>query len=153
MSSQPSRSNNDRPRMGLAGGPPTRRIEKASNPRRALLRLLPYLRPFKTQLILVFVFVTLYTALGLVGPFLLGVAIDDYIIPADLPGLVRIAVIMLVTYLAFNLFQAGANWTMARVSQRALKAVRRDLFGHMQTLSIGYFDQHHGRRADEPPDQ
>jgi ATP-binding cassette, subfamily B, multidrug efflux pump len=142
MSSQPSRSNSDRPRMGLGGGPPTRRIEKASNPRRALLRLLPYLRPFKTQLILVFVFVTLYTALGLVGPFLLGVAIDDFIIPADLPGLVRIAVIMLVTYLAFNLFQAGANWTMARVSQRALKAVRRDLFGHMQTLSIGFFDQH-----------
>jgi ATP-binding cassette subfamily B protein len=128
--------------VGLGGGPPTRRIEKAHNPRRALLRLLPYLRPFKTQLILVFVFVTLYTALGLVGPFLLGVAIDDYIIPADLPGLVRIAVIMLVTYLAFTLFQAGANWTMARVSQRALKAVRRDLFGHMQTLSIGYFDQH-----------
>jgi ATP-binding cassette subfamily B protein len=142
MSSQPSRSNEDRPRVGLGGGPPTRRIEKAHNPRRALLRLLPYLRPFKTQLILVFVFVTLYTALGLVGPFLLGVAIDDYIIPADLPGLVRIAVIMLVTYLAFTLFQAGANWTMARVSQRALKAVRRDLFGHMQTLSIGYFDQH-----------
>jgi ATP-binding cassette, subfamily B, multidrug efflux pump len=139
-----SPKNDERPRMGMAGRGPmhVRKIEKAHDPRRALLRLLPYLRPFRRQLILVFMLVAVYTGLGLVGPFLLGVAIDQYIVPGDLTGLGNLALIMLGTYLLFNLFQAAANWIMARVSQRALKQVRRDLFGHMQTLSIGYFDQH-----------
>jgi ATP-binding cassette, subfamily B, multidrug efflux pump len=145
MSNQNSSgSGDDRPRMGMAGRGPMHvsKIEKAHDPRRALLRLLPYLRPFTPQMILVFIFVTLYTGLGLAGPYLLGVAIDDYIIPGDLPGLGRLAVIMLVVYLLFNLAHAAGNWIMARVSQRALKQLRRDLFEHMQTLSIAYFDQH-----------
>jgi ATP-binding cassette, subfamily B, multidrug efflux pump len=145
MSNQNSSgSGDDRPRMGMAGRGPMHvsKIEKAHDPRRALLRLLPYLRPFTPQMILVFIFVTLYTGLGLAGPYLLGVAIDDYIIPGDLPGLGRLAAIMLVVYLLFNLAHAAGNWIMARVSQRALKQLRRDLFEHMQTLSIAYFDQH-----------
>jgi ATP-binding cassette, subfamily B, multidrug efflux pump len=44
-------------------------------------------------------------------------------------------------YLLNNLFHAVANWVMARVSQRALKQVRRDLFGHLQTLPLRFFDQ------------
>jgi len=138
------RQRDDRPRMGMAGRGPMHvaRIEKASNPRRALARLLPYLLPFKAQLVLVFFLVAVYTALGLVGPYLLGVAIDQYIVPRNLAGLGRLALLMLVVYLLFNGFHAVANWIMARVSQRALKLVRRDLFAHMQTLSIGFFDRH-----------
>jgi ATP-binding cassette, subfamily B, multidrug efflux pump len=143
MSSQ-SPSREDRPKMGMAGRGPMHvgKIEKAHNPRQALLRLLPYLKPYKSLMILVFVLVAIYTGLGLVGPYLLGVAIDQYIVPRDLAGLSRLAVLMLVIYLLFNGIHAVANWIMARVSQRALKAVRRDLFGHMQTLSIGFFDRH-----------
>lgn len=139
-----SRSSVDeRPRLGMAGRGPlhVQRIEKAHDPRRALLRLLPYLRPFRTELALVFLFVASYTALGLVGPYLLGVAIDDYIMPRNLQGLGALALLMLGVYLLFNGFQAAANWIMARVSQRALKLVRRDLFAHMQTLSVGFFDR------------
>ena len=52
----------------------TGKIEKASDPRRALLRLLPYLLPLQDVLIVVFVFVlvTIYTLLGLAGPYLMG---------------------------------------------------------------------------------
>lgn len=139
----PSQSHDERPRMGMAGRGPIRfgKIEKAHDPRRALKRLLPYLGPFRAQLILVFVFVAIYTVLGLVGPYLLGRAIDDYIIPGDLVGLGRIALLMLGIYVLFNIVQATANWIMARVSQRALKQVRRELFEHMQSLSIAFFDQ------------
>ena len=49
---------------------------------------------------------------------------------------------MLATYLFNNLFQAVSNWIMARVSQRALKQLRRDLFEHLQTLSLSFFDTH-----------
>jgi ATP-binding cassette subfamily B protein len=127
-------------RRGPGPGNPGK-IEKAKDSRQALIRLLPYLKPYSTSLILVFAFVILYTILGLVGPYLMGVAIDDYIIPGDIPGLVQIALIMLVTYFFYSVFQAAANWMMARVSQGALKQMRRDLFQHLQTLSLRFFDR------------
>jgi len=49
---------------------------------------------------------------------------------------------MLAAYLLSNIFQAIANWIMAGISQRALKNLRRDLFTHIQGLSIGFFDTH-----------
>ena len=58
------------------------------------------------------------------------------------PGLARICPADAVSYFLYNLFQAVANWIMARISQRALKNLRRDLFEHLQSLSIGFFDTH-----------
>jgi ATP-binding cassette subfamily B protein len=127
-------------RRGRGPGNPGK-IEKAKDSRQALVRLLPYLKPYSASLILVLIFVLLYTVLSLVGPYLMGVAIDDFIIPGNIPGLLRIALIMLVTYFFFSVFQAAANWMMARVSQGALKQVRRDLFQHLQTLSLRFFDR------------
>jgi ATP-binding cassette subfamily B multidrug efflux pump len=116
-------------------------IEKAKNPRSALIRLVPYLKPFKIGLVVVFVFVIIYTLLGLAGPYLMGVAIDRFIGGKDLAGLTRIALLMLVAYLLNNLFQALASWVMADISQRALKQVRKDLFQHLQSLSLSFFDR------------
>ena len=55
------------------------KIEKARDPRRALTGLLRYLGPFKVGLVMVLVCVVIYTLLGLVGPYLMGVAIDRFI--------------------------------------------------------------------------
>jgi len=117
------------------------RIEKARDPRRTLARLLPYLSPFKVALGLVFAFVVLYTVLGLVGPYLMGLAIDRYISTKELGGLAPLALWMLAAYLLTNLFQAAADWIMADVSQRALKGMRRELFEHLQSLSLSFFDR------------
>ena len=136
----------ERPKPGIwggrGGGGRPAKIEKARDPRRALARLLPYLTSFKAGLILVMVFVFIYTSLGLVGPYLMGKAIDKFIGGKDIPGLVVICIWMLAAYLLSNIFQAIANWIMASISQRALKNLRRDLFGHIQGLSIGFFDTH-----------
>jgi len=117
------------------------KIEKARNPRSALTRLLPYLRPFKVGMVLVIVFVLIYTVLGLIGPYLMGVAIDRFISTKQVDGLATLAFWMLVVYLLNNLFQAVAGWIMAGISQRALKQVRKDLFKHLQTLSLSFFDR------------
>lgn len=117
------------------------KIEKARNPRHALIRLLFYLSPFKVVLVMVFGFVLIYTVLGLIGPYLMGVAIDRFISTKEMAGLARIALLMLVVYLLNNLFQAIASWVMAGISQRALKQIRHDLFQHLQTLSLSFFDR------------
>jgi ATP-binding cassette subfamily B multidrug efflux pump len=117
------------------------RIEKAHDPRRALVRLIPYLGQYKWALVMTLIFVVIYTLLGLAGPYLIGVAIDKFIGGKDPAGLARIALLMLVIYVLNNLFQAISNWVMANVSQRALKQLRRDLFDHLQTLSLSFFDR------------
>ena len=91
---------------------------------------------------LVIVLVVIYSLLGLVGPYLMGRAIDQFIGGKDPAGLLRIALLMLLVFVFNNLFQAWASWVMARVSQQALNKLRRDLFDHLQGLSIGFFDTH-----------
>ncbi len=117
------------------------KIEKARDPRRALTGLLRYLGPFKVGLAMVLACVLVYTLLGLVGPYLMGVAIDRFIGAKQPAGLAPIALWMLVIYVLNNLFQAIAAWMMSSISQRALKHMRRDLFQHVQTLAQSFFDR------------
>ena len=124
------------PRRPGAIGP----IEKARDSRHALTRLLSYLRPYKARLVLVFGCIIVSTVFGLVGPYLMGIAIDRHIAVNLVAGLPRIALWMLAAYLLNNIFQTIADWVMARVSQRSLNLLRRDLFGHMQKLPINFFD-------------
>jgi ATP-binding cassette, subfamily B, multidrug efflux pump len=139
--------NNDRPtpdlRAALARGAmrPTK-IEKAGDPRRALARLAQYLSPYKATLSIVLVFVLAYILLGLLEPYLLGRAIDQYISTRQIDGLSRLALLLLTAYLFDNGFQAASSWLMARISQDALRRLRHDLFEHLQNLSIHFFDSH-----------
>ena len=132
---------NIRSTMGPQRGGMRGKIEKAKDPRNALTRLLFYLKPYKKLLTIIFSFVLLYTLLGLAGPYLIGVAIDKFIYLKDIKGLGIIAIVMLVIYLLNNLFQVIANWMMAKVSQNALKQLRGDLFKHLQSLSLSFFDR------------
>ena len=130
----------------VRGGPQQRglhvgKIEAAQNPKSALVRLLPYLRPFKTSIVWVLGLVVLYTFLGLVGPYLMGVAIDQLLRTKLSVGLARVSVIMLVVYVLYNVLQAVSGRVMASVSQRALKQLRGDLFSHVQRLPVSFFDQ------------
>ncbi len=118
------------------------RIEKAGDPRRALTRLALYLSPYKFTLALVMVFVLVYILLGLLEPYLIGLAIDKYISTRRIDGLPQLALLLLTAYLFDNGFQAVSSWTMARISQDALRRLRRDLFEHLQKLSIAFFDRH-----------
>jgi ATP-binding cassette subfamily B protein len=118
------------------------KIEKAGDPRRALIRLALYLREYKTTLALVLVFVLAYILLGLLEPYLLGRAIDEYISVRQINGLSSLALLLLAAYLLDNGLQAASSWLMARISQDALRRLRRDLFEHLQKLSIHFFDSH-----------
>jgi len=117
------------------------KIEKARDPRSALGRLLPYLRPFQRPIRWVLLIVILYTFLGLVGPYLMGVAIDHLLHGADVARLARLALGMLATYLLYNLLQAIAGRLMADISQRALEQLRSDLFQRVQRLPVSFFSE------------
>ena len=145
MSSQPSSSRDAAPRTAVPIGPrgpmAMGRIEKAKDPRSTLNRLIRYFGRFGTTLAVVVVLIITYTILGLVGPYLMGVAIDQFISRKDVSGLAQIAGWMLLAFFLSNLFQTIANRVMANLSQRALKQMRQDLFGHLQTLPLRFFDR------------
>ena len=136
-------SSHENVRATMSGRRPAgfHKIEKARDPRNALARLWPYLAAFRLGLTVVLLLVIAYTALGLVGPYLMGRAIDQFIATKDVAGLAQISIWMLVVYILYNLFQALAGWVMSAASQRALKNLRRDLFEHLQTLPLSFFDR------------
>src|SRR5215208_1649286 len=118
------------------------RTEKAGNPRRAITRLAMYLSPYKVTLAVVLAFVLVYISLGLLEPYLIGRAIDQFISTRQINGLSSLALLLFTAYLFDNAFQAASSWLMARISQDALRRLRRDLFEHLQKLSIHFFDRH-----------
>ena len=139
VSSAPAPANPARP--GALQPTHIGKIEKARDPRTALSRLLPYLEPFRSSLRWVLLLVISYTFLGLVGPYLMGVAIDHLLHSGQMAGLARLALGMLAVYVLYNLLQAVAGRQMADISQRALKQLRSDLFTRVQRLPISFFGE------------
>ena len=123
------------------GGQGLGNLSRAKAPRATLVRLASYFGDFRARLGLVAVCIVTYTLLGLVGPYLMGVALDRFIATRDAEGLGRIALLMLAAFLCNNAFQGTASWLMSGISQRALKKLRRALFGHLQTLPMDFFER------------
>ncbi|MBC7264064.1 MAG: ABC transporter ATP-binding protein [Chloroflexi bacterium] len=120
-------------------------IEKPRDVRGTLRRLLNYLRPYARPLFVVLLLVVVSSVLDLLGPWLMGVAIDRYITTRDVPGLVRIVLVLVGIYLISWAAQMGQSLLVARTSQRAMRALRQELFVHMQRLPLSFFDKHpHG---------
>jgi ATP-binding cassette subfamily B protein len=115
-------------------------IEKAKDVQGALRRLIDYLGEYKFLLVLVTALTIGSTLLNLAGPYLQGVAIDQFILTGDRVGLVRIMTILAGTYITGTLASMGAAWVMAEISQRSLRKLRKQLFEHMETLSLSFFD-------------
>jgi ATP-binding cassette subfamily B protein len=77
----------------------------------------------------------------LIGPYLIGVAIDQFIVTGDVEGLIQVSLLLLGTYLARAVTSMGSGWIMVTIAQRVLKDLRKELFEHLQTLSLSYFDR------------
>ncbi len=121
-------------------GRPTR--GRAFNPR-VVKRLLDYLRPHRLSVIWALILVCVTSAMHLIGPYLLKVAIDDYLVEQqDVAGLSMVCIGFLLTFLIAWGSQAGESYTMASVTQRVLKRIRDQLFQKINRLPLGYHDRH-----------
>ena len=116
-----------------------------------LKRLLGYLSVYKTRVILVVICILLSAIANVMSSLFIQRLIDDYISPLLLEAnpvfdaLFRAIVQMACIYVIGILASLIYNRTMAVSSQGILKKIRDDMFAHMQTLPIKYFDTHtHG---------
>jgi ATP-binding cassette, subfamily B, multidrug efflux pump len=127
------------PGPGGSGGPQGRTIERAKDVKGALRRLMRYLRPYRNALALVTLVAALGTGLALAAPYLMGRAIDQ-LAKKDLVALMVPVLLMLAAYVLSAGAQLVQGVVVVRVSQKAMRALRADLFNHLQTLSLKFFD-------------
>ncbi len=111
-------------------------------------RLLAYMKAYWLQLVLVLLCILVSAVAGVAGSMFLETLIDDYITPMllngsrDFSGLAMALVRMGALYLAGILGTLLYNRLMVVVAQGILKTIRDEMFMHMQTLPICYFDTH-----------
>jgi ABC-type multidrug transport system fused ATPase/permease subunit len=90
-----------------------------------------------------FLLVGITSAMQLIGPYLLKVAIDDHLVAQkDLFGLTLVSLAFALTLLIAWGSQAGQGYAMALVAQNALNRMRYELFQKINRLSLSYHDQH-----------
>lgn len=132
------------------GGPPspvarqgrlTAPIVKPKNQKQTLLRIWGYLRIQRVELMTVVVFVIISTLLSLIGPYLIGKTIDDYIVKFNVSGAIRMALILAGIYTASSFLTWAQQFVMIRVSQRTIRRLRQQLFEQYQALPLAFFDQ------------
>ena len=103
-------------------------------------RLFRYLLKYKKRIALVFVLMAFGTGVDLINPLLNERAIDNYIIPGDLAGLIRIvllgAVINILAVLAIKL----RMYLMSKTSNKVIQELRQQLYDHIQSLDLAFFD-------------
>jgi ATP-binding cassette subfamily B protein len=117
----------------------------------SIKRLLSYMKHYKLQCIAVVICILISAAVSAISSLFLQKLIDGYIEPLlkaavpDYSGLLKVILMMAGIYLIGVLATLMYNRLMAGVSQGVLKKIRDDMFAHMQTLPIKYFDTHsHG---------
>lgn len=125
-----------------------RREKGAAGPkegRKTFRRLVAYLARSKGELAVVLVLVVITIASSLVGSYMLRPIINDYIMPGDVSGLMRMLAVLAAVYLAGVVAAALQYRMLNRIGQRTAARLRMDLFRKMETLPVRYFDTHpHG---------
>lgn len=109
---------------------------------RLTFRLLRYLRPY-LRIIIFSSFVSLALALlQLAGPWLVKVTIDKYITTANYAGIARMSAMYVATIVLMFIFEYAQTWMIALVGQRAMFDLRADMFRHVQSQPLAFFDRH-----------
>lgn len=120
-------------------------VKRPQQTKSALSRLIQYLGDYKWTVMLVAILVVISSLANVFGTFMLKPIINDTIAMDDLEGLLRKLLILGTIYFCGASASLIYSQLMVRVSQRVIANIRRDLFEHMEKLSIRYFDTHtHG---------
>jgi len=118
----------------------------AKNPKKTLLRLLSYLKPYTPTLIVVMLCVFATAFASITGSTALGDLVDEFILPmvatgsADFAPLTRFVVKIGCIFAVGVVASFFQSYLMVSVTQGIQKNVRDEMFRKMQTLPLRYFD-------------
>lgn len=108
--------------------------------RALFLKIMGYAKPYRRFYYFVLVSAILLSIFSTLTPYLLKIAVDDYITPRFYEGLLTFVMVMLVVLLLEVIFQYlfvfYANW----LGQMIVKDLRNDLFQKLLHFKMAYFD-------------
>ena len=103
-------------------------------------RLFKYLLNYKGKIAGVFACMAVGTTVDLINPLLCERAIDRYIMKAQIPGLVRIIILSAVINVLAVLAMKIRMILMAKTSNKVIQNLRQELYNHIQSLDLAFFD-------------
>lgn len=109
---------------------------------KVIIRLLSYLKDYKTGVIGVLLCMMVTVVISLINPLLIEAAIDRYIDTpnADAAGLIRLGLFAAVINIIFIILVKVRMYEMSKISNKILLTVRQELYIHIQKLSFAFFD-------------
>ncbi|MBN8865775.1 MAG: ABC transporter ATP-binding protein [Sphingobacteriales bacterium] len=125
---------------GLPGRRGAVSVEKPKDSRQVIGRLWGYLKVQQSALILAGLLLLISTGATITGSYLLRPIINNYIIPHDINGLIKMIVLLLAVYVLGSVASVWQNRLMIRIAQKTVYNIRADLFRHLQSLPIRFFD-------------
>lgn len=112
---------------------------------KTLRRVVSYIGYDKKLLFVIAILILISIASSLIGSYMLRPIINDYILPGDIPGLIRILLLLAGIYLAGVIAVWIQYRLLNKIGQRTVTRMRADLFRKMERLPLLYFDTHpHG---------
>ena len=108
---------------------------------RLMRRLLAYLGPYKGKVAWGLVLLISSSLIGLIGPLLIKIGIDDHVAVGKLDGLWLIAAIYGLGLLLHFAVQYGQVYILQWVAQAAMYDLRTEIFQRLQRLPVRYFDR------------
>ncbi len=105
-------------------------------------RLMKYLRPYFKWVVVAIILTIGVAFASTIRPYLIKIAVDNYIANKDSAGLLRIIIILFVTLIVSGLLQYAMTYLTQWVGQKTIYDLRMELFEHVQKLSMGFFDKH-----------
>ena len=115
--------------------------DKATNALGTIKRIWSYLAREKLKLTLVLLMVLISSALALLGPYMVGVAIDEFIDTKKTAGLGMLLLALLIIYFGHSLAVFLQNFWMVGIAQNTVYDLRSELFNQFHFLPISFFDQ------------
>ncbi|MCT1904046.1 ABC transporter ATP-binding protein [Oceanobacillus sojae] len=115
--------------------------KKAENMGATLKRIWNYLKMEKGKLFLVILMVFISSIFALLGPFLVGMSIDNFIAVQQIDGLVLLLLGLVIVYIIHSLSLFLQNYWMVDIAQQTVFTLRKNLFEQFHRLPISYFDQ------------
>ncbi|GAC1618053.1 MAG: ABC transporter ATP-binding protein [Ktedonobacteraceae bacterium] len=101
----------------------------------------PYLARYRGWTSASVALMLLYTVFNLANPYLIGVAIDQFIGHKDVRGLAIISIVLIIVNILMWQAQYWQVWTMSWAGQQILYHLSSDMFTHLQRLSLGFYDR------------
>lgn len=104
-------------------------------------RFLHYFAPYRRELPVALLLVTIGATTQAIGPLLIGWSIDNLILQGNLPGLMGMLGILTTIYILGVWAIRGQIWRMGSIMQRLLGQLRQDIFDKVQALPVSFFDR------------